>query len=264
MSVTASTSADLELLAHATRRFGWPSAEDIMDPQGAGPAHQARLLRQKIEAALRRRPDASRVRVGLLTRDARADNTEDPLAVVCVFSVSPSPETLHEAHRLAWSFSRARALLIVEPGLLRVWTCCEAPASNRTQQLFPAELEPLPLADGGIGTQAAVLRSLEWVRFTSGALFAAAPKRFRSKQRADRTLLENCRAVRRALVSTTAGRIALKEAIAHDLLARILFVQFLFHRRDSSGRPALGQDELAMLATEGILSQQYETLGQIL
>lgn len=256
--------ADLEPLSRVAQRFGWPTAQAILDPQGAGPAHQAQLLRQKVETSLRRRPDASRVRVGLLTRDAGANTTEDPLAVVCFFPVSPSAETLREAHRLAWSFSRARALLIVEPALLRVWTCCEAPAPTSGQHPFPAELAPLSLANVGRETEQAVLRSLEWVRFTSGALFTVAPKRFRSQQCADRTLLENCRAVRRALLETISGRPGLTEAIAHDLLARILFVQFLFHRRDSNGRPALGQHELNTLASDGVLSECYERLGQIL
>lgn len=264
MPTTNPDATDLESLVRVTQRFGWPSLEAILDPGGAGPAHQAQLLRHKIETALRRRPDAGRVRVGLLTRDSRADTTEDPLAVVCVFPVSPTPETLREAHRLAWSFSRARALLIVEPALLRVWTCCEAPAPSSALQPFPAELVPLSLADVGRETQNAVLRSLEWVRFTSGALFTAAPQRFRSQQCADRTLLENCRAVRRELITTIPNRPCLTEAVAHDLLARILFVQFLFHRRDSNGRPALGSHELNMFAAEGILSERYETLGQIL
>jgi len=52
--------------------------------------------------------------------------------------------------------------------------------------------------------------------------------------------------------------------VAHDLLARIIFIQFLFDRKDANGRPALGEQELRRLNEDGILSARYTTLGHIL
>lgn len=255
------------MLEQAANRYGWPAAQVILDPPGAGPARHVQVLRQKLEGTLRRRPDAARVRVGLLTRDPDADATEDPLAVVCEFPTSASSETLLEAHRLAWSFSRAPVLLIVEPGLLRVWTCCEPPSTKKKK--FPAELScvsldaPLPTTsmDGPPPTAAMnVERSLEWIRFTAGALTQAAPERFNDRKRANRTLLENCRVVRRELLDGAPGRpkLSRKQEIVHDLLARVIFIQFLFHRTDPSGRPILSSRELSQVIDEGLLEGPVE------
>jgi hypothetical protein len=48
------------------------------------------------------------------------------------------------------------------------------------------------------------------------------------------------------------------------LLARIIFVQFLFHRKDSKGRPALDATRLNKLYEKQILTDSYKELSQIL
>lgn len=263
-SVRTMPPRDTALLDRVTKRYGWPDADKILNPAGAGPARHAQLVRQKIETALCRLPDAGRARVGILTRDAGADATEDPLAIVCYFPATVSSDSLTEAHRLAWSFSRARVLLIVEPGLLRVWTCCEAPRKPTDEDPLPAEVASLSIDAPAPSAAAGVAQSLEWVRFASGALVQEVPERFQNKERADRTLLKNLKVVRNELLRETPQRPKLLEDITHDLLARVIFVQFLFHRKDSKGRPALGEREFTKLAADGTLSQRYHSFGAIL
>ncbi len=52
--------------------------------------------------------------------------------------------------------------------------------------------------------------------------------------------------------------------ICHDLLARTIFVQFLFDRKDSDGVAALNRNKLHRLHAEGILSSAYDDLSSIL
>ena len=53
--------------------------------------------------------------------------------------------------------------------------------------------------------------------------------------------------------------------VAHDLLARVIFIQFLFQRRDSSGQPALNRDIFHRLwEEEHVLSKRYTSLPEIL
>ena len=53
--------------------------------------------------------------------------------------------------------------------------------------------------------------------------------------------------------------------MAHDLLARVIFIQFLFQRRDSSGQPALNEGMLRRLREEEhVLSKRYTSLPEIL
>jgi len=72
------------------------------------------------------------------------------------------------------------------------------------------------------------------------------------------TLLENLRYVRKRLMKS------LPEDIAHDLLARMIFIQFLFQRKDSRGKAALNPDKLETLHQQGVLSQTYQDLPAIL
>jgi methylase of polypeptide subunit release factors len=51
---------------------------------------------------------------------------------------------------------------------------------------------------------------------------------------------------------------------SHDLLARLIFIQFLFQRKDSQGRAALNEDVLANLHEQKILKARAHTLEEIL
>ena len=70
--------------------------------------------------------------------------------------------------------------------------------------------------------------------------------------------MENLRVVRRELLS-----LGLDRECCHDLLARIIFAQFLFHRKDREGRPFLDKNLLDGRC-EGELRHVHKSLGAIL
>lgn len=252
-------------LDDAHNQLGWPAPDAILAPSGAGPAVYAKLARQKIQQTLRRLPGGKGVQVGVLTRDPTADATEEPLAVVCEFQSSVPARTVEETHRLAWNFCRSKVLVIVEPHLVRAFTCCEPPPRALALGEHPAEVDKVvltPAATPSLATQ--VTQSLHWLRLISGDFVQSYPTRFRDEGRADHQLLENLRAVREELLKPDDAGHKLAPDVAHDVLARIIFIQFLFDRKDLNGRPALGAPELRRLTERKILSAQYTTLGQIL
>jgi hypothetical protein len=150
-------------------------------------------------------------------------------------------------------------LLVVEPHQVRAWTCCNPPLESPPLVDHPAEIETCSLETVTSITEQ-VERSLSWIRIASGEFFERHGRHFVDKGRADRTLLENLRHVRKQL---TIDR-KLDPDIAHDLLARLIFIQFLFDRTDSRGRPALSERELVRLHQDGVLSTYYQCLGEIL
>ena len=83
--------------------------------------------------------------------------------------------------------------------------------------------------------------------------------RFHREHRADRNLLANLRHVRQKLL-----KLNLSDDISHDLLARIIFIQFLMDRKDVSGTPALNTGELKRLHVIGVLLEPHTDLGSIL
>jgi type I restriction-modification system DNA methylase subunit len=102
---------------------------------------------------------------------------------------------------------------------------------------------------------------LDWLELVSGAFFLKNQGRFPIEKRADRLLLSNLAEVRRQLVNS---KPKLPSDIAHDLLARLIFVQFLFHRKDAAGKAALNADVLERLYKENKLSAKYRKLTEIL
>jgi N-6 DNA Methylase len=248
----------------AHEKLGWPSPEDIRNPSGEGVQIFARLARAKIATTISRLPNASDVKVGVLSRNPQATDTEAPLAVVAEFNREPDDQTLSLLHRLAWNFSHTPTVVTVEPTLLRVWTCCEPPEPKSArplsdyivQELSTGELASTSPSD--ITTQAAQV--LRWVNLVSGQFFREHADRFRRDRRADQMLLSNLQHVRRVLYAA-----GLKEDdICHDLLARIIFVQFLFDRKDAQGNSALNRNTLARLHKEGVLGDEHADFSSIL
>ncbi len=248
------------LLDLAHQQLGWPTKTQVLDPPGSGPKVYARLANQKLGDTLRRRQDAGNVRVGILAPDPIAKATEAPLGIVCEFSRSVSPATLQETHRLAWSFCRSPLLITLEPHAIRAWSCCEPPQrgdlfDSPAAEITDARIDLQPGAS--LAEQAA--RSLNWVDLVSGEFYRRHEQRFRRDRCADQLLLENLRDVRERLISQK-----LDEDTAHDLLARLIFIQFLFDRTDSAGKPALDAGELNRLRERGVLSESYKDLAGIL
>jgi N-6 DNA Methylase len=244
-------------LAH--QKLGWPSRDEILKPPGEGALVFARLAEAKIGSTLAHQPDGAGVRVGILSPNPDTSATEPPLAVVCEFQRSIGHQTLREMQKLAWNFSRCPMFVTVEPHLLRAWTCCEPPSEGL---LPPCALRELPSSElakrGSLSTRAA--QALHWVNLVSGQFFRDNASRFRRDQRADQLLLENLRFVRQALCEKGLAN----DDVCHDLLARVIFIQFLFDRKDSNGRAALNAGTLERLHDEKELNAKHENFASIL
>ena len=246
-------------LAH--QKLGWPSRAQVLDPPGSGPSVYARLADDKLGRTLRRLEGEGSVHVGILATDPIASATEAPIAIVCEFDRPVAQQTLEETHRLAWSFCRSPLLITLEPHAVRSWTCCEPPQRGDLPGLLPvpeiAEARIDLGRNGSIPRQAA--ESLSWLDLVSGEFYRRHEERFQRNQCADQLLLENLNEVRKRLKAQR-----LDYDTTHDLLARLIFIQFLFDRKDKDGNPALGPSELGRLQERGVLSEQYTDLAGIL
>ena len=241
-------------LAHD--KLGWPSREKIVDPPGAGPKVFARLAQKKIQSALRRLPGCESASVGVLTHNPECSATEAPLAIVCELNAQATPAALRTLHRLAWNFSHSPLLITLEPTLVRAWTCCKHPEAPSVSPDH-AEIPEAGFEWRGLSAHAA--RALGWVELLSGDTFRRLDPYFQPAGRVDQLLLSNLTYVRRRLLEE-----GLPEDVCHDLLARVIFTQFLFDRKDSSGRPALGPAMLGRLAEQGVLHGKQQDLHTIL
>ncbi len=246
------------------RRFRWPSREEILNPSGAGPQVYVRLVRQKFEAPVHRLPDGRQARVGILAGNPASDETDAPIAIVCEFNHAVSPDTLKETHRLGWNFCRSPLLVTVEPHLVRAWSCYETPDPDQAAPFHIDPVATVELDEGTPSSQAAA--ALDWVQLASGQFFVRNAHRFIRDERADKTLLENLRFVQQKLTiaDPDGAEIAVPEDIAHDLLARLIFIQFLFDRKDSTDKAALNPSVLETLHKAGVLSKRYQQLSEIL
>jgi N-6 DNA Methylase len=242
--------------------LGWPAPDAITHPSGAGASVFASLVRNKIGRALHRLCDGDETRVGVLMANPDARSSEPPLAVVAEFKNDPDEAGLRELQRLCWNFSHVPILITIEPSLLRVWSCCEAPDKDRAlKDYLVRELraEELPV-DRAQALELQAARALHWINLVSGTFFSEHSARFDRDGRADQMLLGNLRYIREQL-----SRLGLtNDDICHDLLARIIFVQFLFDRKDQDGNPALTVASLHRLQTEGVLKRVHHSFHELL
>ncbi len=246
---------DLSLLSELHKRLQWPKPEHVVQPPGAGPAVYSRLAHLKIEKPLARKLGNDQVRVNVLVGNPLDDSTDAPIALFCEFTKALTPEDLNETRRLAWNFCRSPILITMEPHLIRVWSCYETPDAKSGEFLT----KPIVTEGDRVSLNLdSLVDTLHWMYLASGQFLVRHRDRFDRNQRADTTLLKNLQYVREQLTSE------LSEDIAHDLLARIIFVQFLFHRKDSQGKAALNPGRLCALHREGILSNDYKDLSSIL
>ena len=199
----------------------------------------------------------------VLAADPSSAQTIPPLALVCEFSQRASSDAIWEAHRLAWNFCHAPILVTIDPFELRVWSCFVAPRlfmGNFTAE--HAELRKLRIdLSTPISLSEQAARSLHWLTLVSGDVIRRHPVHFVPEGRADRTLLENLKEVRGRLVS---GKRPLDVDLAHDLIARLMFIQFLFDRKDISGRSALNPEQLERLRKMDVLSRSHSDLSGLL
>jgi hypothetical protein len=97
------------------------------------------------------------------------------------------------------------------------------------------------------------------VNLVTGRFFLDNSRRFSPNGRADQVLLSNLKTIRHILHEQ-----GLKYEVAHDLLGRIIFIQFLFQRTDSNGRAALNEAVLRKLADDRVLRKEHRNLEDIL
>jgi len=243
----------------AQQFFGWPDRPQVFDPKGAGARAYADEVKRKIGAELQRQFPNLTVEAGVLAADPNSDSTEVPIALVCEFRTGATEQALKQAHRLAWNFSRTALLITLEPHRLLAWSCWLDP-QHKMKDLHVQELCELPTVRGAALTdlQSSARDLLHWVSLITGNYLKLQPKKFRSDGRADALLLENLKVVRRELLS-----LGLDREYCHDLLARIIFAQFLFHRKDSEGRSFLDENLLDGRC-EGELTHVHKGLDTIL
>jgi hypothetical protein len=188
--------------------------------------------------------------------------------VVVEFPRPASPEALRETHRLAWNFARTPLLITLDPVVIRSWSCCEPP--QREGELFDnAEIPDarLDLSSEG-ATSPRLAHTLSWLSLVSGEFFRQPGRSevFDRNNAADRLLLENLREARRQLREgdKESGRPPLDYDTIHDLLARLMFMQFLADRRDADGQAALNADFLEQRQRDGTLRRSYAGFPEVL
>lgn len=239
------------LLDDAHRVLGWPERDQILAPRGEGSKIYADFTKRKIEASLRRKFPQVIVHTGILAVDPNDDATVAPLAVVCEFPSGAPEAALLEAHRLAWNFSRTSLLITLEPQRLIAWSCCQTPQGDAADR-------QVCTLDNNTTAQDSVRWLLHRVSLTVGRVMQEQPQKFRSEGRADTTLLANLKVIRKKLLEAK-----LPLEICHDLLARVIFTQFLFHRRDRDGRPFF-DTKLLKSRCNGALKREHRDLVSIL
>jgi len=243
----------LNSLKDAQIHLHWPPPNQIRNPTGSGPGVYAQLAKEKIGKTINLLLGGSQVQVGVLAGNPLSNTSESPIAIICEVPKSLSSDTLGQIHKLAWNFSRSPLLIIFEPHLIRAWTCCEPPPQKDQVACRSPEL----LVVSSLSEHAA--RALDWVELASGQFFKKNKERFKKELCADYTLLKTLDYVRQELLN-----LQLDKDTCHDLLARVIFIQFLFHRKDASGTPALSQKRLDRLCEDRILSAKYTELSRIL
>jgi hypothetical protein len=243
------------------QKLGWPSPQEVRNPAGEGVRIFAELARAKIQTALKY-SDVGSPEIGVLARNPQSQETESPLAIVAEFNTTASDQVLSELHRLAWNFSHAPTVVTIEPHLLRVWTCCEPPETNRfltEYVIHEVSASEFRKARPDDETKRAA-HVLHWANLVSGQFFRDRPERFRRDKRADQMLLGNLRHLREVLRKEGLTN----DDVCHDLLARVIFVQFLFDRKDSSGNSALTPKKLANLHEIDVLKATHSNFASIL
>lgn len=256
-------------LKEVVKLLDWYPEEDIKNPSGMGAKIFTELLKKKIARTLKIEKNVD-VEVGVLVHDPYAETTQTPIAIVCEFNKDIDLETLNLTHQLSWNFCRSPLLIIVESTQVRALSCYKRPEENSGSyedglpfEKFIVEPSPktqilqFPLEKSHPAHQAAY--RLQWAELFSGQFFKDNSDAFPPRQRVDYMLLENLRFIREEL-----HNLGLAFDIIHDLLARLIFIQFLFQRKDSEGNPAIDSDFLRDLRKEGVLFHEYRTLAELL
>lgn len=249
-------------LARLSDELAWPDPVAIMQPPGAGQQANLALARKKIQSVAARLEGGRDTEVGLLAADPKTNATQAPLAIVCAFPEPPPNQTLAEIQRLAWNFSHAPLLLTVDDRELRAFSCSEPPSRDLPLDLDSEITEARYVFDDmheAVDDTADKRLSLHWLELATGSFLSRHNERFKRRNRADNLLLDNLSLLRKRLNDD-----GLPFETIHDLLARTIFVQFLFDRKDANGVTALNEERLAKLCEQEVLSEEYDSFADIL
>lgn len=237
--------------------LGWPAPEQAFEPSGAGAKVYAEFARKKIQGAMEIAHPGVKVKIGVIAADPNSDSSEAPLALVCEFPRAVTNEILDLVHRLAWNFSRTALLVTLEPHQLIAWSCYQDPTQKERR------ICELPTPNGfertGSHEQRVVRDLLHWVNLITHRAQQERPKQFPADGRADALLLKNLRYVRGELL-----KMGLPKVHCHDLLARVIFAQFLFDRKDSDGTAFFSPNKMRRLHDDGTLSKVHYNLASVL
>jgi N-6 DNA Methylase len=244
--------------------LGWPPSAQVFAPEGAGARVFVEQAQKKIGGALKLAHPGADVRVGVISPDPDSDSTEVPLAIVCEFPRSARPGELDLVHRLAWSFSRTALLVTLEPQQLVAWSCYQDPKLPLEDRRVCELPTPAGFNASAMSQQHDVRKLLHWVSLVTSRLQRELPGKFPSDGRADVLLLKNLRHIRQALLASDWGQEERGKEFCHDLLARTIFTQFLFHRKDSNGEPFFSQRLMKRLHDDGTLSRFHVDLVSVL
>lgn len=238
--------------------LGWPDPEEAFHPSGAGARVYAEFARKKIQGAMRTAYSGVDVNVGILATDPNSDSTEAPLAVLCEFPRAASDEVLDLAHKLAWNFSRTTLLITLEPHQIIAWSCYQDPTQGGQRRVCELPT-PNGFSSAGPPEQRKLRDLLHWVNLITHRAQSVQPEKFPADGRADALLLKNLRYVRGELL-----KMRLPQGHCHDLLARVIFTQFLFHRKDSDGHAFFSPAKMGHLHENHILSRVHDDLASVL
>jgi hypothetical protein len=128
------------------------------------------LAQNKIGSALARFAPDMECRIGVLAANPSDDATEAPMALVVEIGGKAADGFLTELHRLAWNFSHCPVLITVEPDIVRVWSCCEAPVDDASvERRLVHAVGASDLQVSATGTlEASAARALHWLNLVSG------------------------------------------------------------------------------------------------
>ena len=245
--------------------------KEIFSPNGVGVKVSADLADEKIGNVIKREKGIQ-PKVGILVANPKARETQQIIAIICQFNRPVTQDVIDLTHKLCWNFCRSPLLIVIEPTLVRVFSCYERPErqENDSAQL-PFEVSerefsaPKPIykynpnAENLSAETKSAIKALQWIELVSGNFFNKEKRHFPREQKADRTLLDNLSSIRKQLKEK-----GLEYDTIHDLLARIIFIQFLFDRKDSNGTSVISSDYLKGLYTKNKLSVQYQNPEEIL
>jgi len=240
--------------------LGWPTRDQAFKPSGAGVRVYADFARKKIQRGIEAVHPGTIVDVGVIAPDPTSSDTDQPLAVVCEFPRGATDEVLELTQKFAWNFSRAALLITLEPHRLIAWSCLQDPSRPTEDRIVCQLPTPAHFSPDGSQTQREVRDLLHWVNLINHRVQRERPQQFPASGRADVLLIQNLRYVRRRLRDD----LKLAQEHCHDLLARLIFTQFLFHRKDSEGNAFFSERKMKRLQEDGVLKKFHSSLASVL